>query len=53
MSVIKCWCENTKEGQSYLRYNGYQFPVRMGLSRFWFVLKKGRPLIDVTVVWAK
>ena len=23
MKIVKTWCENTKEGESYLKYNSY------------------------------
>lgn len=48
MHILKTWCESTKEGRSYLRYNGYRPLFRIG--KYWVVTKLGNPLKDVNVI---
>ena len=50
MKLVKTWCENTKEGMDYLRYNGYD-PIRRLGSHLWLVKKIGNPLGDVRVIF--
>lgn len=28
MKIVKTWCEDTKEGENYLKYNGYGKKIR-------------------------
>ena len=47
--VVKAWCENTSEGKSYLKFNGYRPLFRLG--RIWITTRIGQPLRDVSVIF--
>jgi hypothetical protein len=49
MRVVKTWCENTKEGMDYLKYNGYK-PVCRLSRKLWLVRCVGNKLDDVIVL---
>lgn len=46
MNIVKTWCENTKEGMDYLKFNGYE-PVKRLSKSIWLVRKIGNKLDDV------
>lgn len=50
MRIIKTWCENTKEGQDYLRYNGYKNARRIAKTNFYVCQCVGNKLDDVVVI---
>ena len=47
--IVKTWCENTKEGMSYLALNGYKPICRIG-KNYWLVQCLGNKLDDVKVI---
>lgn len=47
--IVKTWCENTKEGMEYLKFNGYNPICRIGKS-LWLVRCIGKKLDDVKVI---
>lgn len=49
MKIVKTWCENTKEGLSYLEYNGYK-PICRISKTLWIVCCVGNKLDDVVVL---
>ena len=49
MRVVKTWCENTKEGMDYLKYNKYK-PICRLSKNLWLVRKIGVKLCDVFIV---
>lgn len=49
MKLIRTWCENTKEGREYLKFNGYSLVCRLSKS-LWLVAKIGNKLDDVKIV---
>ena len=48
MHIVKTWCENTKEGRSYLKYNNYCPILRVG--KYWLTRNVGSNLADVKVI---
>lgn len=51
--VVKTWCENTKEGEEYLKFNGYRNAKRIGESNLYEVDCIGKPLRDVQILNSK
>ena len=49
MKIVKTWCENTKEGKDYLKYNGYQ-PIYRLTKDLWLVKRIGNKLDDVKIM---
>jgi hypothetical protein len=49
-NVVKTWCENTKEGEEYLRFNGYKNARRIGTTDLYTCDCIGNELRDVTIV---
>ena len=50
MRIVKTWCENTKEGEEYLKYNNYKNAKRI-LNTHYFVCECiGEKLDDVIVI---
>jgi hypothetical protein len=49
MRIVKTWCENTKEGEKYLSYNGYAPIIRIGKD-LWLVKTIGVLLADVDII---
>lgn len=48
--IVKTWCENTKEGEDYLKYNGYKNAKRLFNSSYYVCFCKGIRLSDVDVI---
>lgn len=48
MVIVKTWCENTKEGMDYLKFNGYQ-PICRLTKKLWMVGRIGNPMTDIKV----
>ena len=49
MHIVKTWCENTKEGMEYLKFNGYK-PVTRLTKDLWLVRNIDSTLDDVTII---
>ena len=49
MKTIKMWCENTKEGMDYLKFNGYR-PICRLINDLWLVKRIGNALDDVIII---
>lgn len=49
MHIIKTWCENTKEGMEYLKFNGYK-PLKRLTKKIWLVGNIGNELNDVIII---
>ena len=49
MKIIKTWCENTKEGMEYLRFNGYK-PICRLSKNLWLCRTIGAILDDITII---
>ena len=49
MRIVKTWCENTQEGEDYLRYNGYANATRM-FGKYYVCTSIGNPLRDVEII---
>lgn len=50
MKIVKTWCENTQEGESYLRFNGYKNAKRILNTKYYICEKIGVKLSDVKIV---
>lgn len=50
MRIIKTWCENTKEGENYLKYNGYIKARRILNTNYYICKSIGNKLEDVKVI---
>ena len=50
MSIVKTWCENTKEGIDYLRFNGYKNAIRILNTNLYVCRSIGNQLSDVTII---
>lgn len=50
MRIIKTWCENTKEGEDYLRYNGYTNARRILNTDYYICKSIGNELKDVKLI---
>lgn len=50
MVVVKTWCENTKEGEEYLKYNGYSNAKRILNTSYYYCKNKGVSLKDVKII---
>ena len=54
MRVIKTWCENTKEGKNYLKYNNYGTKfIRIFKSNYFLCFGKcnAKKLYDVRIIF--
>jgi hypothetical protein len=49
MRIVKTWCENTKEGMSYLNYNNYK-PICRLTKKLWLTRQIGNSLSDIVVI---
>lgn len=38
IKIVKTWCENTKEGENYLKYNGYGIAKRVLITNFYICI---------------
>ncbi len=50
MKIVKMWCETTKEGKEYLKFNGYKGIKRIG-KKLWLVTEIGNELNDVKIIF--
>ena len=53
MRIIKTWCENTKEGEEYLKYNDYGSSIkRIFNSSLYLCLGRTMPKVckDVKII---
>lgn len=51
MRIVKTWCENTKEGEQYLRYNYYEKAKRILNTDYYICRCIGLELSDVEIIW--
>ena len=51
MRVIRTWCENTSEAESYLRYNGYRNAKRILNTSLYLCSCIGNQLSDVKIIF--
>lgn len=49
MRIVKTWCENTREGMDYLKYNGYK-PILRLTKTLWLVMRIGNKTCDITII---
>lgn len=50
MRIVKTWCENTKEGEDYLKYNGYIEAKRILNTEYYICKTLGNKLDDVKII---
>lgn len=50
LHLVKTWCENTVEGEAYLRFNGYKNVKRIPFTEYFVCTKLGCELGDVQVI---
>ena len=51
MRIVKTWCENTKEGEQYLRHNYYEKAKRIPYTDYYICRCIGLELDDVEIIW--
>lgn len=50
MRIVKTWCENTKETENYLKYNGYENAKRILVTNYYICTSIGTELDDVKII---
>lgn len=51
LHIVKMWCESTREGITYLSYNGYTPLFRVLRTRFFLTANVGNKLTDVEIIF--